>query len=435
MPAQASIQPIWPWRGSCLPRPARRRRAVAAAIACNVLEFFDFILYAFFAVQIGLTFFPAARAHVSLLMSVAVFGIGFVARPVGSLLIGHYADRKGRRPALLLTAMLMTVSTLGLALTPGYAAVGLAAPLLVVFWRLLQGFALGGEIGPSTAFLLEIAPAGRRASYVAWQIASQGVAAVLAGALGLGLSLLLGPADMAAWGWRVPFAVGALLVPVALYLRITMPETLAGTRQQVLAPEPGLPLWRDKAVGLGVAVIAGGTVSTYVGSYMTTYAATVLKLAPAAGIAATVAVGLATIAGALTGGRLADRYGRWPLMFWPRLITMLLCVPAFMLLTARPGLPTLLGVSAVLAFLTAANGSGILTTICELFPPHRRAVALAIVYSAGVALFGGTTQFLVAWMGRQPGSELAPAWYVAAVSAVALIATVFLPETASAADA
>lgn len=419
-----------------MPRPAgtvaQRRRAVCAAVICAILEFFDFVCYAFFAVQIGHAFFPATEPNVSLLMAVAVFGMGFIARPVGSVVIGHYADRVGRRPALLLSATLMTAGTLGLALTPGYAAIGLAAPLLVIAWRLLQGFALGGEMGPSIAFLLEIAPPGRRASYVAWQIAGQGIATVLAGLLGFVLSACLAPSDMAEWGWRVPFAIGALLVPVALYLRATMPETLHLPATPAAPVERRRALWRDKSVLLGVGVIAGGTVSTYVGTYMTTYATTVLKFPPSAGIGVTLAVGLATVAGALAGGRLADRIGRWPLMFWPRLLTAVLCVPAFMLLASSPNMATLLGVAAGLAFLTAANGSGVLTAICELFPPERRAMALALVYSVGVSLFGGSTQLLVTWLVRETGNQIAPAWYVAAVSAVAVLVTVCLPETRAA---
>ncbi|MES2106268.1 MAG: MFS transporter [Pseudomonadota bacterium] len=409
--------------------PMLNRRAVAAAVACNVLEFFDFIAYAFYAVQIGRAYFPATESQISLLLSVAVFGVGFIARPAGGVVIGYYADRVGRKPALLLTAVLMTFATLGLALTPGYASIGVAAPVIVVICRLMQGFAFGGEIGPSTAFLLEISPSGRRASSVSLQIASQGAATALAGAIGLAVSSLLGPADMAAWGWRIPFAVGALLVPVALYLRITMPETRDATESLPIRNESAQTRGRGIYLILGVGVIAGGTVSTYVGNYMTTYSTSVLKLPVTAGLLAAVAGGLATIAGAVAGGRLADNIGRWPLMFWPRLAAAALSVPAFHLLTAQPTIATLLVVSTVLAFLTAVNGSGVLTTICELFPRGSRATALAVVYSIGVSLFGGTTQFLVTWLINYTGSPVAPAWYVVAASAVALFAAMFLPET------
>ncbi|MES2073141.1 MAG: MFS transporter [Pseudomonadota bacterium] len=415
--------------GSPSEEPMLNRRAIAAAVACNVLEFFDFVAYAFYSVQIGRAFFPSSERQTSLLLSLAVFAVGFIARPVGSVVIGYYADRVGRKPALLLTAVLMTVGTLGLAVTPSYASIGVAAPALVVICRLIQGFALGGEIGPSTAFLLEISPAGLRASFVSLQIASQGAATMLAGAIGLAISSLLGPVDMASWGWRIPFAVGALLVPVALYLRMTMPETGGATASLPVRNESTQTMWRGTYLVLGIGVIVGGTVSTYVGNYMTTYATSVLKLPATTGLLAAVTVGLATIAGAVAGGRIADQVGRWPLMFWPRLVAAALSVPAFHLLIAQPTIATLLVVSAVLAFLTAANGSGVLTTICELFPRDRRATAMAVVYSVGVSLFGGTTQFLVTWLINYTGSPVAPAWYVVATSAVALLAAVFLPET------
>jgi len=407
-----------------------RQRAIAAVVTCNALEVFDFVTYAFFAVQIARAFFPTTQPQAGLLLSVAVFGVGFIARPLGSVVIGYYADRAGRKPALLLTAMLMTIGTLGLALTPSYAAIGFAAPMLVVACRLVQGFALGGEIGPSTAFLLEIAPDERRASYVSLQFASQGVATVLAGAIGAALSAALGAQAMAAWGWRVPFALGALMVPVALYLRMAMPETLAA------APAPGparaatpTTPWRPAYLALGICVVAGGTVATYVGNYMATYSTTVLRLPTTAGLLATMAVGLATIAGALAGGRLADSVGRWPPMFWLRLAVAVATVPAFLLLLRSPDVSTLLAVSAVLAFLNTASGSGALTALCELFPPQRRATALAIVYSVGVSLFGGSTQFVVTWLIGTTGDPVAPAWYVMAANCVAVLATMFLPET------
>lgn len=226
-----------------------RQRAIAAVVTCNALEVFDFVTYAFFAVQIVGAFFPSTQPQAGLLLSVAVFGVGFIARPLGSVVIGYYADRAGRKPALLLTAVLMTIGTLGLALTPSYAAIGFAAPMLVVACRLVQGFALGGEIGPSTAFLLEI-PDERRAWYVSLQFASQGVATVLAGAIGAALSAALGAQAMAAWGWRVPFALGALMVPVALYLRMAMSKRWPPRRrpaphgQQRPRPHGARRIWR-----------------------------------------------------------------------------------------------------------------------------------------------------------------------------------------------
>ena len=411
------------------PRAAIPKRIVAATVAGNALEFYDFVTYAFFAVYIGKAFFPASTPMGSLLLAVAVFGVGFVMRPVGGVLIGAYADRVGRKPAMLLTIGLITVGTLGLALTPSYASIGIAAPIIVVICRLIQGLALGGEVGPSTAFLNESAPSDKRGLYGSWQLASQGGATLVAGLLGVTIISLLSPADLQAWGWRVPFAVGLLLLPVAVYLRRNMPETLhAGPAHSDNVGVKGL-LRQKRIVLLAVFVIMGGTVSNYVGSYMTTYAIVTLKFSPLIAMGATVMVGIATLLFALAGGWLCDRYGRKPVMLWPRLATAVLTVPAFMLLVAHPTQTTLLAVTAFLAALTALSAAASIVAIPELLPRGIRATGLSIAYAVGVSLFGGTTQFVVTWLINVTGNPAAPAWYVAGTSVITALAMLALPET------
>lgn len=398
-------------------------------MAGNALEFYDFVTYAFFAVYIGKAFFPASTPLGSLLLSVAVFGVGFVSRPIGGVLIGAFADRAGRKPAMLLTIALITVGTLGLALTPSYQSIGIAAPVIVVLARLVQGLALGGEVGPSTAFLIESAPQAQRGLYASWQLASQGAATLVAGVMGVSLIAVLSPAELQAWGWRVPFAAGLLLLPVALYLRRAMPETLHATPLE--AGHVGLRgLVRQRGVILlAVLVIAGGTVSNYVGSYMTTYAITTLKFSPGIAMGATVTVGIVTLLFALLGGWLSDRYGRKPVILWPRIATAVLTVPAFMLLIAYPTLTTLLSVTAFLAALTAVSGAASIIAIPELLPRGIRATGLSIAYAVGVSLFGGTTQFIVTWLIGVTGNPAAPAWYVAGISVMTALAMLALPET------
>ncbi len=404
-------------------------RVVAATVAGNALEFYDFVTYAFFAVYIGKTFFPASTPLASLLLSVAVFGVGFFARPVGGVLIGAFADRAGRKPAMLLTIALITLGTLGLALTPSYASIGLAAPIIVVLCRLVQGLALGGEVGPSSAFLIESAPAGQRGLYASWQLASQGAAGLVAGLLGLTLTTTLSPAEMLAWGWRLPFLFGLLLVPLAFYLRRSMPETLhAAPIASVNSGVVGLKRQR-RLISLSVLVVLGGTVSTYVGNFMTTYAITTLKFAPATAMAATVVGGLSTLVFSLLGGWLCDRFGRKPTMLWPRLAAALLTVPAFMLLIGNPNTVTLLLVSGFLAALTAVSGAASLVAIPELLPRGIRATGMSIAYAIGVSLFGGTTQLLVTWLIGVTGNPAAPAWYVAATSLVTAAAMLAMPES------
>lgn len=411
--------------------PAIPRRIVAAAVAGNALEFYDFVTYAFFAVYIGRAFFPASTPLGSLLLSVAVFGVGFFSRPLGGALIGAFADRAGRRNAMLLTIALITVGTLGLALTPTYASIGLAAPLIVVACRLVQGVALGGEVGPSSAFLIEAAPVAQRGLYASWQAASQGLATLVAGAIGVGLSLCLSPDDLQAWGWRVPFLLGIALLPLALYLRKAMPETLHAAATSD-APREGIArtlLRRRRAVLLAVLVIIGGTVANYVGNYLATYAVTTLKLPPLAAMGATVMVGATTLLFSLLGGWLSDRFGRKPVMLWPRLAHVLVTVPAFLFLIAHPNLPVLLAVATFLSALTSISGAASMVAVPELFPRGVRASGMAIAYAAGVSVFGGTTQFVVTWLIGATGNPAAPAWYVAGTGLVTVVAILALPET------
>lgn len=406
------------------------RRIVAAAIAGNALELFDFLAYAFFAVYIGKAFFPAETPLGSLLLSLAAFGVGFATRPLGAILIGAYADRVGRRPALLLSMGLITLSTLGLALTPTYESIGIAAPIIVVACRLAQGFAYGGEFGPASAFLIEIAPKGRRGFFSSWQFASQGLASVAAGLFGAAVAGLLSPAEVQAWGWRLPFAFSLLMLPIAAQLRRSMPETAGHAPSGSPTKIASAPKLRSQAklIGLFILLIVGGAVATYVGSYMTTYSIIVLKLSPVAAMGSAVAAGISTLVFSLLGGWLADRFGRKPVMLIPRVLSALLAYPAFMILIELRTTAALLGVSAGLAALNALSNAAALVTILELLPRNMRALGSSIAYAVGVALFGGTTQFVVTWLIGATGDPAAPAWYIALSSAIGACAMLALPE-------
>ena len=248
--------------------------AVVATVLGNALEFYDFTTYAFFAVMIGRAFFPAHDPFISLLLSVAAFGVGFISRPLGGIVIGAYADRAGRKPAMMLSIGLMAIGMVLLAATPSYAAIGIAAPILVVVARLIQGFALGGEVGPSTAYLLEAAPAGKRGQYGVWQIASQGAAMTLAGLFGVALSFALDDAAMQSWGWRIPFIVGIAIVPVGLIMRSRLQETVDADASTI-HPSTGhvfSALLKNHLRPLVIALmlITSGTIAAYIGNYMTT---------------------------------------------------------------------------------------------------------------------------------------------------------------------
>jgi MFS family permease len=404
------------------------RKVVAATVIGNALEFYDFVTYAFFAVYIGKAFFPSSTELGSLLLSVAVFGVGFVSRPLGGVLIGAYADSAGRKPAMLLTIALITVGTLGLAITPSYESIGIAAPIIVVMCRLIQGLALGGEIGPSSAFLIESAPDHQRGLYGSWQLASQGAAGVVAGFIGMGLTSTLSPVELQGWGWRMPFAIGMLLIPLAIYLRREMPETLEQKKDTATVyASPTLVSYR-RLILLSVLTVLGGTVSTYVGNYMTTYAISTLKFAPTIAMAATVVGGLSTLVFSVLGGWLSDRFGRRPVMLVPRLMAAFLSYPAFIFLVDQKTPAALFGVTTLLGALTALSGAASLVAIPELFPRRIRAVGMSIAYAVGVALFGGTTQFVVTWLIGATGNPASPALYVAATSLLASVGMYLLPE-------
>jgi MFS family permease len=409
------------------------RRGVAAAVIGNTLEFYDFTVYAFFAVTIGKTFFPSGDAWTSLLASVATFGVGFVTRPIGGIFIGAYADRAGRKPAMMLTIGLMAVGILTLALTPGYNSIGVAAPVLIVLGRLIQGFALGGEVGPSTAYLIESAPADKRGLYASWQLASQGIAILVAGTIGLMLSLIVSGEQMQTWGWRIPFLVGLLIIPVGFYIRRAMPETAGEGHGRAEASTGAVLAELFKSHGgtlaLLVPMLICGTVSVYVGNYMTTYAISTLKLPPSLAIAATAVVGICTLVFSLIGGWLSDLYGRRWLMIAPRALLVLVTYPAFLFMVTQPGAFSLLAMSGLLAVLGALTGAANLVAIPELLPKNVRSAGLSIAYSFVVALIGGTTQLVVTWLIGVTGDPLAPAYYVIATSILGVLAMLAIPET------
>jgi MFS family permease len=411
------------------PAPLLSRWSVAATVAGNALEFYDFLTYSTFAVYIGRTFFPANSAFASLLLTLATFGVGFLTRPLGALLIGAYADRAGRRPALTLTISLMAFGTLGLVLTPSYASIGLWAPTILIIARLVQGLALGGEVGPATAVLLECAPAGKRGLFVSWQNASQGVAVCTAGLVGLALSATLAQDQMAGWGWRIPFALGLVIVPLGLYIRRRLPETLEAPGSRRSAAVLGL-LWGQhrRLLLLAVLILMCLTISTYVSNYMTTYALTTLGMPASKAMFATITNGALMAAGAILGGHLTDRYGRKLLMIAPRVVLLATVYPAFVLLMAVTTTGVLMFVTALLTLLGVLSAAAAMTTITEAFPNQVRSSGLAIAYAIAVSVFGGTTQFVVAWLIGVTGDRLSPAYYVIVTSIIGLWAMFKLPE-------
>ena len=414
--------------------PGLERKAVAAVVLGNALEFYDFTIYAFFAGPIGEAFFPSKNATDSLLASLALFGIGYIMRPLGGILIGAFADRAGRKPAMLLTISLMAVGMLMLALTPGYAILGVWSQVVIVMGRLIQGLALGGEVGPSTAYLLEAAPPSQRGFVASWQIASQGCAALFAGLIASGLTLVIGAQAMSDWGWRGMFLLGISVVPVGLIIRSHLPET-AGNEQDAAAPASTTSVLKElfhehgKLLLLTFLVIAASTVSNSVGTNMPVYAKSTLGLTMAVSTAVPIALGTASILFPLLGGWLADRIGRRPILIWPRALIIIIAIPAFYWLGRHPTPLAIYAVTFLMSALSSINAAAVIVAIPESLPRNVRSAGLSIVYAFSVSIFGGSTSYVINKLIAVSNDKLMPAYYLTAFSIVGTIAALLMPET------
>ncbi len=402
------------------------RFQIGAVVAGNALEFYDFLTFSFFAVDIGQAFFPSKDSFGSLLASLATFWVGFLTRPIGAFVIGRMGDRVGRKPAMLLCFALMGLAIVGMAVTPGYAQIGLAAPVIVVALRLLQGFALGGQVGPSTAFLIEAASPPRRGVMISLQYLGQGLSTFSAGAIGVVLAATLAPPAFHAFGWRIALAIGALIVPTGLILRNGLAETLHGAE-----PQPTTAAARPAVRGLAIAfvMLSATTIITYVLNYITSYATVTLKMPANVAFAATMVRGLGVLIGAVLGGWLADRVGRRPVMVWPGALLLLLTVPSFWWLGELRTAANLFGLIFMLSVVSAVSSTAALVWITESMPKASRSTSLALTYAIAISIFGGSAQFNVAWLTHATGNPLAPAWYMTVAGAVGLIAMFAANET------
>jgi MFS transporter, MHS family, citrate/tricarballylate:H+ symporter len=409
--------------------------AILGATIGNMLEFYDFITYSFFAIQIGRAFFPSHSEYASLMLSLATFGAGFITRPIGGLVIGAYSDRVGRRPAMVLSFAMMGCAIVVLALTPSYAVIGIAAPIIAIGARLVQGFSLGGEVGPTTAFLMEAASAAKRGLAVSWQPASQQIAATAGALVGLLLSESMSGPALDLYGWRIAFLIGAVTLPFGLWMRLSLPETLHlresdGTATQRTAGSIGVVRANARLMILGLLILASGTIITYVTNYMTTYAENTLHVASGLAFAVTVVSNGVGIAAALYGGWLADRIGRWPAMVWPQLAALLMTYPIFLWIVDTRSALSLLGGFGILALVGSVPYSAFYVALAEGLPKPIRGTAFATIYAVAIASFGGTAQLIVTWLIHLTGSALAPAWYMLLATAIGLAAMTMMRETA-----
>jgi MFS family permease len=403
------------------------RRAVLSSMLGSGLEWFDFLAYAYFSKTIAAVFFPSANSFVSLMLTFATFAVGFVVRPVGGVLFGLYADRAGRRNALSLLIVCMAASTLLMGVVPGYAQIGLAAPLLVVLARLLQGLSVGGQFGTTAALLVEYAPAGRKMFYGSFSMSAQALSILLSAGCGYLLTTHLTHAQLTTWGWRVPFIVGALAAPIGFYIRHRVAESPEFTRlaDGHAAPPPSsvAPFFRENGTAalcaMGVVIV--GTASTYVWhSYMSVYVERQLHLPLSDALFGTFVSGVVTLFLYPVAGRLADRFGAYRL-FYPVVIAWIACAyPLFEYVVAAPSEGRLFAAQMVATvFLAAMSGPhpGMLAT---LFPVRNRSAGVALSYNIAVTLFGGMAPMTVTALTHVTGSSMTPAFYLIASGVVSL---------------
>ncbi|MDE2561665.1 MAG: MFS transporter [Sphingomonadales bacterium] len=413
------------------PQAYHARRAIVGATIGNAIEFYDFLVYSIFAIQIGRAFFPTGSAYLSLIASLATFGAGFVSRPLGALLIGSYADRHGRRPALLLTLGCMGVGIAGLALTPSYTAIGVAAPIIAVAARLLQGFALGGEVGPSTAFLIEAAAHSHRGLIGSIQRATQLAAGGFGALVGLLLSLILTHDQLAAYGWRIALGIGLIVIPYALVVRRTLPETHAYEERVRIAPHPTRREWRVMIAGF--VLFSAGASTSYILNYLATFAQNSLHLPQAQALGGQLASYVTGVAAGLWAGWMSDRVGRKPLVLASALVPLMGAWPLFAWLIGNPSATSFLVTCALFG---VANGisSVFVVAVSESISKASRARNFALVYTLPITLFASTAQLAVTWLIHFTGTPMAIAWFLIALWIPGTLAALTMPETAAARD-
>lgn len=415
-------------------KPASRSlhtRAVVAAVIGNALEWYDFTVFGFLTVVIAQLFFPAGNDYAALLLATATFGVAFVMRPIGGIVLGLYADRAGRKAALSLVIALMTLGILLLAIAPPYSAIGIGAPLMIVIGRSLQGFSAGGEFGSSTALLIEAAPFSKRGFYGSWQMASQAAALLLGALVGALITRGLSPEALKSWGWRVPFILGLIIGPIGFYIRRHLADSEAFLLAQKTARRATLgevfrTHTRDVLCGLGSVIALTVTIYVLI-SYLPTFAVNQLKLPYAQSFYAVI-VGnlLLTVLSPLTGAW-SDRIGRKGLSLWSLVITLVIIYPLFAWLAAEPSVSKLILVQALLSIALSGYYGPFGALIAELFPANVRSTGLSLAYNIAVMVFGGFGPFVVTWLINTTGSPLAPIYYVMGGLALSIVAVACIP--------
>lgn len=392
----------------------------------NFLEMYDFMVFGYYASAIGRAFFPSGSPFVSLMLSLMTFGAGFLMRPLGAIVLGAYADRHGRRAGLMLTLGLMSVGILSIACMPGYATIGLLAPLLVLFGRLLQGFSAGMELGGVSVYLSEIATPGHKGFYVSWQSGSQQVAVMFAALVGVVLSAKLPPEKMTAWGWRVPLLLGCVIIPFLFTLRRSLQET-DEFKARKHRPNASEILGSLKAswgiVTIGTMMVTMTTVSFYmITAYTPTFGNSVLHLANIDSLIVTLCVGASNLFWLPVMGGLSDRIGRRPLLFVFTILMLVTAYPAMLWLVREPSFTRLLIIELWLSFIYGSYNGGMVVFLTEIMPIDVRTTGFSLAYSLATAVFGGFTPAISTYLIHLTGNRAVPGLWLSFAAACGLVA-------------
>ena len=419
---------------------ANRKTAIWSVIRVssgNFLEMYDFMVFGYYAAAIGKAFFPSGSPFVSLMLSLMTFGAGFLMRPLGAIVLGAYTDRHGRRAGLLLTLSLMSVGIVSIALTPGYARIGLIAPLLVLCGRLLQGFSAGMELGGVSVYLSEIATPGHKGFYVSWQSGSQQIAVMFAALVGVLLSNGLSPEQMLSWGWRVPLLIGCAIIPFLFWLRRSLQETdefIARKSRPSISQILGSLKVNWKIVLIGTMMVTMTTVSFYmITAYTPTFGSSVLHLAPMDSLVVTLCVGASNLFWLPIMGSLSDRVGRRPLLFGCTILMLVSAYPAMLWLVHEASFSRLLAVELWLSFIYGSYNGAMVVYLTEIMPIEVRTSGFALAYSLATAIFGGFTPAISYYLSNATHNPAVPGLLLSAAALLGLIGAYFArPQRAAA---
>jgi MFS family permease len=402
---------------------------VVRVVSGNFLEMYDFMVYGFYASAIAKAMFPSDNEFISLMLSLATFGMGFLMRPLGAVVLGSYMDRNGRRAGLILTLTLMSVGVLMIAVTPTYASIGALAPVLVIVGRLLQGFSAGAESGGVSVYLSEVAPPGRRGFYVSWQSASQQVSVLLAAVLGVALRFTLTNEQMDAWGWRIPFLLGCSIVPVLFWIRRSVTESHVFKAQK---PQSIGEIFRSLALNWRIILWSTMLVSLtsimfyLITAYTPTFGRAELGLKPIDTFYVTTCVALTTFVMIPVMAALSDRIGRKPLLVGASLTIAIVAWPAMTWLVAAPSFMSLLLVEVGFAFLYASYQAALVVTLTEIIPANVRGTGFSLAYSLSQAVFGGFTPAICTMLIHTTSNKAMPGAWLVMGALFALLATLVI---------